>query len=655
MKHRAYSLLTIKSVSEDDRVVTGIATTPETDRMGDVVEPKGAEFKLPLPLLWQHQSDKPIGHVTSAKVTNDGIEVTAQIAKVTEPGPLKDLLDMAWQSIKAKLVRGFSIGFQPLEHSRIEGSFGLRFLRWEWLELSAVTIPANSEATIQTIKSLDKSLLAASGHEQREVVRLGTSPGVSGTRSTPPVTFKEKHMKTVAQQIADFEAKRAASAARLEAIMTKSAEEGRTLDAAEAEEHDTLSTEVVSIDAHLVRLRSLEATQKASAKPAAGSTAAAASEVRSAGPAIIVNREPEEKFKGQMFTRMTIAKALAHMNQTSAAVEAQRRGWHKTHPTLFSIIKANEVASGGETSGEWGAELVQADTRYTGDFIDYLYSLTVYDRLPLRQVPANVVIKGQDGAATGYWVGEGKAIPVSASDFSTVSLSPLKVGALSVVSNELLRDSSPSAEALVRDALAQASAQRVDNTFLSAVGATGGVSPAGMLNGVSAIPASGWDADALRADVKSLYAAFIAAKNANGLQFVMNPALAKAIQLMVNALGQSSFPGVTTAGGTLLGDPVTTGDNVNALHLILLKPSDIYRIGDSGIQVSVSRDATIEMSSAPAGAGLVPTGQTENPVNMFQSESTAFKVVRSINFAKRRSSAVQYVADAEYGTETSST
>ena len=104
-----------------------------------------------------------------------------------------------------------------------------------------------------------------------------------------------------------------------------------------------------------------------------------------------------------------------------------------------------------------------------------------------------------------------------------------------------------------------------------------------------------------------------------------------------------------------IGDPVTTGDNVNPLHLILLKPSDIYRIGDGGIQVSVSRYATIEMSSAPAAAAKVPTGQTQNPVSMFQTESTAFKIVRPINFAKRRSSAVQYVADAEYGTETSST
>lgn len=179
--HRAYSVLNVKAVDDDGRTITGIATTPETDRMGDVVEPKGAEFKLPLPLLWQHQSDKPVGHVTSAKVTKTGIEVTAQIARLDEPGPLKDLLDMAWQSVKARLVRGLSIGFQSKESARIDGTFGLRFSKWEWLELSLVTIPANAEATIQTVKSLDRVVLAALGHKHKPVVRLiGKSPGVSG-------------------------------------------------------------------------------------------------------------------------------------------------------------------------------------------------------------------------------------------------------------------------------------------------------------------------------------------------------------------------------------------------------------------------------------------------------------------------------------------
>ncbi|MFM7011873.1 MAG: peptidase U35, partial [Betaproteobacteria bacterium] len=61
--NRAYSVLTIKSYDDDERTIEGIATTPSPDRYGDIVEPDGAKFQLPIPLLWQHDSDKPVGHV----------------------------------------------------------------------------------------------------------------------------------------------------------------------------------------------------------------------------------------------------------------------------------------------------------------------------------------------------------------------------------------------------------------------------------------------------------------------------------------------------------------------------------------------------------------------------------------------------------------
>ena len=159
--NRAYSLLTVKRVSEDERVIEGLATTPAPDRMGDVVEPDGASFKLPLPLLWQHNSREPVGHVLDASVGKDGITVTARIMRMPEPGRLKDRLDEAWQSVKSGLVQGLSIGFMATERSYIEDTNSIRFLKWNWLELSLVTIPANAEASITTVRSLCDT--AASG------------------------------------------------------------------------------------------------------------------------------------------------------------------------------------------------------------------------------------------------------------------------------------------------------------------------------------------------------------------------------------------------------------------------------------------------------------------------------------------------------------
>ena len=455
-------------------------------------------------------------------------------------------------------------------------------------------------------------------------------------------------MGKYAEQITAYEAKRGALVGAMEAIMDKAAADGATLDASQQEEYDGFAADIEAVDKHLDRLRTLEkAVVVPTVKAVKGATQddATASRGGVAAPIILKKGDKDEAFKGQNFTRMVIAKTLARLDGVSAVGIAHRR-WGQTSPQLVEAIKA-AVTGGGTDSGEWGAELVHID-RYTGDFIDYLYALTVFDRLPLREVPANINIAGQDGTATGYWVGQSKSIPVSKADFSDVNLTPLKVGALAVVSKELLRDSSPSAEMLVRDALGNASAQRVDQTFLSNVAASAGVSPAGILNGLSAGTSSGNDVDAVIADIKALYAPFISANNASGLYYVTTESLAKSLGLMQNALGQDAFPGITASGGTLKGDPLIGGGNVGAGDFILLKPSDIYKIGDRGVEVSLSTEAAIQMDDAPNGASDAPTANT-SVVSMFQTESVAIKVVRPLNYAKRRSSAVAYIGDADYG------
>jgi len=186
----AYSMLEIKAADAPaaggKRKFTGIATTPTADTVGDIVEPAGAEFKLPIPLCWMHNTRDPVGWVTAAKVTAKGIEIEGEIADIAEPQSLKDRLDTAWAMLKAKLVSGLSIGFQPLESVRIEGTYSYRYVKWLWRELSPVTVPCNTDCDINSIKSADQAIRrAASG--ARPVVRLdntgpagANNPGASG-------------------------------------------------------------------------------------------------------------------------------------------------------------------------------------------------------------------------------------------------------------------------------------------------------------------------------------------------------------------------------------------------------------------------------------------------------------------------------------------
>jgi HK97 family phage prohead protease len=162
MLNRAYSFIEIKSFDDDKRIIEGVASTPTPDRMQDRVNPLGAKFELPIPFLWQHRHAEPIGHVIDADPKKSGIPFKALVAKTDEPGKLKDRLDESWQSLKLRLVRATSIGFNPLKWSFLE-SGGMDFEEWDWMELSAVTIPANPEAVISAVKQFDRIYREAEG------------------------------------------------------------------------------------------------------------------------------------------------------------------------------------------------------------------------------------------------------------------------------------------------------------------------------------------------------------------------------------------------------------------------------------------------------------------------------------------------------------
>jgi HK97 family phage prohead protease len=199
---RAHSLFEVKQFEEQasgERHFVGIASTPTADRVGDIVEPKGALFKLPISLLWQHDAKQPIGWIDQANIRDDRIEVKGRVVTDRElvqaeaPQSLRDEIARAWAQIKVKLVRGLSIGFRDIESQELRGGsnpYARRFMKWEWLELSAVSIPANMEASIHTVKWLDDEVLqrAASGapQPQRIVEALAksqvTPPGVTGTK-----------------------------------------------------------------------------------------------------------------------------------------------------------------------------------------------------------------------------------------------------------------------------------------------------------------------------------------------------------------------------------------------------------------------------------------------------------------------------------------
>lgn len=134
--------LNVKALgSGDDRIVEGWASTPREDRVGDVVVPEGARYELPLPLLFAHKHDEPIGSVISATVTRAGIRIRAKLTKGVARA------EEVWKLIQDGALTAVSVGFQAIRSTPLPNG-GLRFDEWSWHELSIVSVPANPDAKI---------------------------------------------------------------------------------------------------------------------------------------------------------------------------------------------------------------------------------------------------------------------------------------------------------------------------------------------------------------------------------------------------------------------------------------------------------------------------------------------------------------------------
>jgi HK97 family phage major capsid protein/HK97 family phage prohead protease len=625
---RAYSLLTIKAVDTHQRTIAGIASTPEPDRMGDVVEPLGISYKNPLPLLLYHDSKKPVGTVTFTAPTTDGLAFTASLPTVDEPGTLRDRVDEAWHSIKAGLLAGVSIGFRPIEHTMHKATGGVRFLKTEILELSLVAIPANAGATIQSIKSLD---LAAPGrHPSRDrdplpIVRVKDAPHME--------------QKTLGEQISNFENSRAAKHGRMTAIMTKAADAGATLDQAETDEYDGLAAEIKAIDAHLVRLRALESTSIAKATPITAATPGEASQQRSGVPIISVK---SNLMPGTGFIRYCQALAVSK-GSTLQAVEYAKR-WQDSTPEVELILKA-AVAAGTTTDATWAGPLAPIKP-ITDEFIALLRPATILGRVSgFVRVPFNVSVAAQTGGGTYQWVGQGAPKPVGKLAFATVTLGITKCAGIIVITEELARTSTPSAEEVIKKDMIAGIAQYLDQQFIDpAVAAVAGVSPGSVTNGVTPITTAGTSPANARTDIQAMANAMTALNiSTSGAVVVLSETNALAFTNALNPLGQPLFPGATQTGGTIMGYQAVASQAAGTT-VALIQPNAILYADDGGVTIDISREASLQMDTVLDNPPLATSLYT----SLWQNNLVGLRAERFINWKKARTGVVQYTV-ATYG------
>jgi HK97 family phage major capsid protein len=487
-------------------------------------------------------------------------------------------------------------------------------------------------------------------------------------------------MASIAEQLTALEATRAAKAARMGEVQSKASEEGRTKDEAEREEFATLRDEIKAIDAELVDLHEVEKMnghralavvdgRRSTPRAAEDDSDSRSTDARYRAPAQPIRTEPKLD-KGIGFTRIVKCIAAGRGNLLQAHELARNTYGDQSEVALsvkglarigssnnIDLIERAAVQGGTTTDSDWAGPLVFPYPRLATEFLEFLRPRTILGRITgMTQIPFNVNIASQTSGGTAGWVGEGAAKPLTQWGYSSVNFRWAKIAAIVVQTEELMRFSSPSSDQLFRDELVRAIAERQDLDFLDPANAgTANIKPAAVTNGVTPIVSTGNDADHVRLDLENLLATYDAANlTLTNPVFIMSQTKARALSLMRNALGQREFPELNLMGdGNFEGIPVVSSQYVTRFgttggeYIILINAPDIWFADDGQVTVDASREASLQMDSAPTEEASGGGGTTT--VSMWQTNSIAIRCERYVNWQKRRTAAVAVLGNVFWG------
>jgi hypothetical protein len=378
--------------------------------------------------------------------------------------------------------------------------------------------------------------------------------------------------------------------------------------------------------------------------------------------------------KGMGFVRAAIALAIAEKDRKNAKDIATKRWGDKVARMLET--KA-DVPAGSVVTGGWGSQLVSAEAQgMAAEFYGVVASRSILGRIPnLRKVPPyRAIIRGAS-VGTG-WVGEGEGLGLSSIAYQrTAALDPSMIQSMVCVTDELLRDSSPDAESVIREEMIRAMAVAMDDAFVNPANAgtirdsdgavvkpmsitrmtteaTSGDSPEGTETGT--VPEQATDA------MDALLASFTG--ELENAVLVMQPKLAAQIC-------STNRPNIGATGGSWAGIPVITSSNAPTGVIILLDPAGLaVCLPQEGAEIKISTHGTIQMQEIPiesaeafpfqfSGEDSVQSGGdspgAKGPiatqmVSLFQTNTIAILAQRVANWRVVRPGSVAWVSGLSY-------
>lgn len=127
------------------------------DKGGDIVAPgafgeslsKWKKSGRTVPVLWQHQTDQPIGAWDNLKEDDHGLLGDASLWLDEAP-----YARLAHKGMSTKTITGLSIGYRVKDYSVNQETGVYTLQKLDLVEISVVTNPMNEDARIESVKSM---------------------------------------------------------------------------------------------------------------------------------------------------------------------------------------------------------------------------------------------------------------------------------------------------------------------------------------------------------------------------------------------------------------------------------------------------------------------------------------------------------------------
>jgi HK97 family phage major capsid protein len=350
----------------------------------------------------------------------------------------------------------------------------------------------------------------------------------------------------------------------------------------------------------------------------------------------------EQATRAMSFGRYVQCLGLARGDSYKAIMHAQAHFGDSPHviQALQNVVKT-AVPAGTSTDATWGGPLVLPAT-VSSEFVALLRGLSVLGRLNTRPAPFNCKFSRATTGTSAAWVGEGKGAPVSKMDFDGLQLGVSKIVALAVLTDELMRNSTPAAAALVSADLAVTVATFLDASLLNPdLAGVPGESPASITFGAPQFVSSGNSFANVTNDLKLMMRSLATSPGVRlrDATWIMSETVAATWCTLTNTNSDFAFDELGPAGGFLFKLPVlTTGTLATpgspTEEIVTLVDAQHIALADEGdVGVEVGRHPTLQMLTDPV------SGATQQ-VSLWAQNLVGLKITRFCNFLLRRAGAV---------------